>query len=124
VTGRDAVSLATAMAFLLSWILSAIGLLLVARIVPGFQVAGFGTALLAAAVLGLVNATLGLVLGILTLPLTVITFGLFHFVVMALCIWIATAVVPGFSVSGFFPAFFGAIVLALIGMAFRALLGR
>jgi putative membrane protein len=112
------------MAFLLSWVLSAIGLLLVARIVPGFQVAGFGTALLAAAVLGLVNATLGLVLGILTLPLTLITFGLFHFVVMALCIWIATAVVPGFSVSGFFPAFFGAIVLALIGIAFRSLLGR
>lgn len=112
------------MAFLLSWILSALGLLIVARVVPGFHVAGFGTALLAAAVLGLVNATLGVVLGILTLPLTVLTFGLFHFVVMAVLIWLATVVVPGFSVSGFLPAFLGAIVLALVGIVFRELLGH
>jgi putative membrane protein len=109
------------MRFLLDWIISAFGLLVVARVIPGFQVDGFGTALLAALVLGLVNATLGVVLLVLTFPLTLITFGLFHFVVMAFLIWIATGIVPGFHVSGFFPAFFGAIVLALVSMVLRAL---
>jgi len=116
------VALAT-MAFLLRWLLSALGLLIAGRLIPGFQVAGFGTALLAALVLGFLNATLGVVLAVLTLPLTLITFGLFHFVVMALIIWIVTAVVPGFHVSGFFPAFFGAMVLALVSTLLRQLLG-
>jgi putative membrane protein len=109
------------MRFALNWVISALGLLIVARVIPGFQVEGFGTALLAALVLGLINATLGVVLLLLTLPLTIVTFGLFHFVVMAFLIWIATAVVPGFHVSGFFPAFFGAIVLALVSTILRAL---
>jgi putative membrane protein len=109
------------MTFLLNWIISAFSLLVVGRLIPGFQVDGVGTALLAAAVLGLVNATLGIVLSLLTLPLTILTFGLFHFVVMALLIWIVTAVVPGFHVTGFFPAFFGAIVLALVSTALRQL---
>src|SRR5262249_6800839 len=102
-------------------VISALGLLVVGRLIPGFQIEGFGTALLAALVLGFVNATLGPVLAILTLPLTVVTFGLFHFVVMAFLIWIATWVVPGFHVSGFFPAFFGAIVLALVSTLLRQL---
>ena len=109
------------MAFLLNWIISAFSLLVVGRLIPGFHVDGFGTALLAAAVLGLINATLGTVLALLTLPLTIVTFGLFHFVVMAFLIWIATAVVPGFHVTGFLPAFFGAIVLALVSTLLRAL---
>jgi putative membrane protein len=109
------------MRFLLNWIISAFSLLVVARLIPGFTVEGFGTALFAAAVLGLINATLGVVLGLLTLPLTILTFGLFHFVVMAFLLWIVTAVVPGFHVSGFFPAFFGAIVLALISTVLRQL---
>jgi putative membrane protein len=109
------------MRFALNWVISALGLLVVARVIPGFQVEGFGTALIAALVLGLINATLGVVLLLLTLPLTIITFGLFHFVVMAFLIWLATAVVPGFHVSGFFPAFFGAIVLALVSTILRAL---
>ncbi len=112
------------MAFLLNWIISAFSLLVVGRLIPGFQVEGFGTALLAAAVLGLINATLGVVLGLLTLPLTVLTFGLFHFVVMAFLIWFATALVPGFHVAGFFPAFFGAIVLALVSTLLRHLVAR
>jgi len=109
------------MRFVLDWIISALSLLIVARVIPGFQVEGFGTALLAALVLGLVNATLGTVLLFLALPLTILTFGLFHFVVMAFLIWLATGIVPGFHVSGFFPAFFGAIVLALVSMLLRAL---
>jgi len=109
------------MRFVLDWIISALSLLIVARVIPGFQVEGFGTALLAALVLGLVNATLGPVVLFLALPLTILTFGLFHFVVMAFLIWLATAIVPGFHVSGFFPAFFGAIVLALVSTLLHAL---
>jgi putative membrane protein len=110
------------MVFLLRWVLSALSLLVVAHVIPGFQLQGFGTALLAALVLGLVNATLGTVLTVLTLPLTLVTFGLFHFVIMAFIIWIVTAVVPGFHVTGFFPAFFGAIVLALVSTLLRQLI--
>src|SRR5262249_14968147 len=109
------------MEFLLNWIISALSLLVVGRLIPGFHVDGFGTALIAALVLGLVNATLGAILMLLTLPLTVLTFGLFHFVVMAFLIWLVTAVVPGFHVSGFFPAFFGAIVLAIVSTLLHAL---
>jgi len=109
------------MVFLLRWVLSALSLLVVGRLVPGFQVQGFGTALLAALVLGFLNATLGAVLAVLTLPLTLLTFGLFDFVVMAFIIWIVTAVVPGFHVTGFFPAFFGAIVLAIVSTLLRHL---
>ena len=109
------------MRFVLDWIIGALSLLIVSRVIPGFQVEGFGTALVAALVLGLVNATLGTVLLFLALPLTILTFGLFHFVVMAFLIWLATGIVPGFHVSGFFPAFFGAIVLALVSTLLHAL---
>src|SRR5262245_9763963 len=71
-------------ALLLHWLISAVSLLIVAYIIPGIQVQGFGTALIAAIVIGLVNATLGFVLKILTLPLTLLTFGLFWFVINAL----------------------------------------
>ena len=109
------------MGFLLRWVLSALSLLVVGRLIPGFQIQGFGTALLAAMVLGFLNATLGAVLAVLTFPLTLLTFGLFDFVVMAFIIWIVTAVVPGFHVTGFLPAFFGAIVLAIVSTLLRHL---
>ena len=109
------------MVFLLRWVLSALSLLVVGRLIPGFQIQGFGTALLAALVLGFLNATLGAVLAVLTFPLTLLTFGLFDFVVMAFIIWIVTAVVPGFHVTGFLPAFFGAIVLAIVSTLLRHL---
>jgi putative membrane protein len=109
------------MVFLLHWVLSALSLLVVGRLIPGFQIQGFGTALLAALVLGFLNATLGAVLAVLTFPLTLLTFGLFDFVVMAFIIWIVTAVVPGFHVTGFLPAFFGAIVLAIVSTLLRHL---
>ena len=109
------------MRFVLDWVIGALGLLIVARVIPGFRVEGFGTALVAALVLALINATIGAVLLFVALPLTFLTFGLFHFVVMAFLIWLATAIVPGFQVSGFFPAFFGAIVLAIVSTIMRAL---
>jgi putative membrane protein len=69
---------------LLHWLLSALSLLIVARLIPGIQVSGFLTALLAALVIGLVNSTLGLILKVLTLPLTILTLGLFWLVINAL----------------------------------------
>jgi putative membrane protein len=110
-----------AMRFLLHWLLSALSLMIVAHVVPGFHVAGFGTALLAAVAIRLVNATIGLVLRLLALPLTVLTFGLFWFVVNAILLWTAAALVPGFAVAGFGAALLGSIALTLVNAALRYL---
>jgi len=107
---------------LLNWLVSAVSLLIVAHIIPGIEIAGLFTALIAAVVIGLVNATLGLVLKILTFPLTIVTLGIFWWVINALMLWLASVFVPGFVVQGFFAAFFGAIVLALMNMLLRWLL--
>jgi putative membrane protein len=103
----------------LNWLLSTIALLIVTRIVPGFEISSFWTALLAAAVVGIINATLGLALKILTFPLTIVTIGVFWFVINALMLKLASAMVPGFRINGFLPAFLGAIVLSLINLLFR-----
>ena len=104
------------------WILTAVALMIVASVVPGFHVSNVGAALLAALAIGLANATLGLFLKILTLPLTILTVGLFLLVVNALMIELASWFVPGFRVLGFAPAFWGALILALINIAARRLL--
>jgi putative membrane protein len=108
------------MALLLHWILSAIALLIVSRVVPGFYVAGLLPALIASAVIGLLNATLGFLLKVVTFPLTILTFGIFLLVVNSVMILAASAVVRGFTVRGFVPAFWGAVVLALLGVIIRA----
>ena len=97
------------MALLLQWILTAIALLIVSRIVPGFQVAGLVPALIAALVIGLLNATLGFVLKIITFPLSILTLGIFLLVINGIMIMLASALVPGFFVRGFTPAFWGAV---------------
>jgi putative membrane protein len=112
------------MRLILHWILSAVALMIVAHLVPGFYIRSFGAALIAALVIGLVNATLGFFLKVLTFPFIILTLGLFWFVVNAVMLLVASKFVPGFSVAGFVPAFWGAIVLALINMVFRALLPK
>jgi putative membrane protein len=109
-------------ALLIHWVISTLSLLIVAYIFPGIEVRGFGTALIAAIVIGLVNATIGFVLKILTLPLTLLTFGLFWLVINALMLQLASYLVPGFSVSGFWSAFFGAIVLSIVSMILHSLI--
>lgn len=109
------------MVLILHWLLSALSILIVAHVVPGFEVRGFGTALLAAVVIGLVNATLGFVLKILTLPVTILTFGLFLIVINALMLLFAAMLVPGFAVHGFGPALLGAIVLSVVSFILRFL---
>ncbi|MGA3132971.1 MAG: phage holin family protein [Terracidiphilus sp.] len=108
------------MILLLQWFLYALALLIVSKIVPGFQVAGLWPALIASLVIGLLNATVGLFLKIITFPLSILTLGIFLLVINGLMILLASSVVRGFSVRGFFPAFWGAIVLALLGMLIRA----
>jgi putative membrane protein len=104
---------------LLNWLLSTVALLIVTRIVPGFVISSFWVALIAAVVVGIINATIGLILKILTFPLTVVTIGLFWFVINALMLKLAAGLVPGFQIIGFLPAFLGAIVLSIINLLFR-----
>jgi putative membrane protein len=108
------------MRLLLNWLLSALALLIVSYFVPGFHVEGFKDALIAALVIGLINATLGLILKLVTLPLTIVTLGVFWWVVNALMLMLASRLLaPKFVVSGFLAAFIGAIVLSLINVVLR-----
>ena len=109
---------------LVHWILSAVCLLLVARFVPGFFIRGFGTALVAALVIGLVNGTIGALLKIVTFPLTILTFGIFWLLINALMLKFAALFVSGFEVRGLWPAFWGGLILSLLNMAVRQLLKR
>ena len=109
------------MRLLLQWLLSAIALLLVSHLVPGFHVNGLLPALIAAVVIGLLNATLGLFLKIVTIPFSIVTLGIFLLVINGVMILLASAVVPGFHVDGIGPAFWVAVVLALLGMLIRAI---
>jgi putative membrane protein len=89
--------------------------------VPGFHVNGLLPALIAAVVIGLLNATIGLFLKVITIPFSIVTLGIFLLVINGIMILLASAVVPGFHVNGFGPAFWGAVVLALLGMLIRAI---
>ncbi|MGZ4975695.1 MAG: phage holin family protein [Methylobacter sp.] len=97
-------------------ILSAGLLLLMAHLVRGVQVEGWGSALIGAIVLGLVNAVVRPVMVFLTLPLTVISFGLFLLVINALMLLLMAALVPGIRVQGFWPALVGSLVLTLLNV--------
>lgn len=110
--------------FLLTWLVTAISLAITAYIVPGFAVRDFGAALIAAVILGLVNAIVKPILVILTLPLTIITLGLFLFVVNAITIWLAGLLTPGFDVAGLLPALLGSIVLTLVASVISLLVDR
>ena len=95
-------------------IICAVAVWIVAHIVPGIAVSGPVAALIAALVIGLVNATLGLLLKIITFPLTILTLGLFWFVINALMLELAAWLVNGFYVRGFIPALIGAVMLSLV----------
>ncbi|MDB5491410.1 MAG: putative rane protein [Micavibrio sp.] len=106
---------------LIHWALSALAIWLVSQIVPGFVVDGAGAALIAAVVIGLVNATIGMVLKIITLPLTIMTLGIFWFIINALMIELAANFIPGFYIASFASAFWGGIVLTLVNIVLKAL---
>ncbi|MGQ0793173.1 MAG: phage holin family protein [Deltaproteobacteria bacterium] len=106
---------------IIGWILSALGIVIVSEVVPGFTVAGFVPALIAALVIGLVNGTIGFILKILAFPITIITFGLFLFVINALMLKFSSAFVSGFAVENFTAALLGALALAVVNSALRLL---
>jgi putative membrane protein len=109
------------MRLLLNWVLSALAVWIMAQVVPGIYVNGAIAALIAALAIGFINATIGFVLKVLTFPLTLLTLGLFWFVINAVMLELASTLVPGFQVRGFFPAFVGAIVLSLVNLLLKAI---
>ena len=102
------------MIILARWLLNSLVLLLVTYLVPGISIRSFWTAVLAAVVLGLINAVIRPLFVVLTLPVTIITLGLFILVINALLFWLASAIVPGFEVSGFVAAFLGALIFSIM----------
>lgn len=107
---------------ILVWLLNALCLLAVTHLVPGVQLQNFTTALLAAIVLGLINTFIKPLLSMLTLPITLLTLGLFSFVLNALMFGLAAYFLDGFSVSGFWPALFGALVFGVLSWIANSLL--
>ncbi len=104
---------------IIHWLLSAVAIMIVSRLVPGFFVTGMESALIAAVVIGFLNATLGFLLKMITFPLAVVTFGLFLLVVNAGMILLASKMVPGFYVYDWHSALWGAGVLAVLGLIIR-----
>jgi len=114
------------MKLLLKWLLSAASLMFVAYLYPGVQVTSLSAALVAALVIGLFNAVLRPILVVLTLPVTVVTLGLFLFVINAFMFWGAAELLKGFQVTGFGAALIGSLIYSALGMvidsALRSLL--
>lgn len=104
--------------------LNALLLWLVSLIIPGIQIVGFGHALLAALVLGVVNTLVRPALFLVTLPVTILTLGLFLFIINALMLLLTSALVPGFNVHGFWNALAGGILLAIFNLIASAALKR
>jgi putative membrane protein len=110
--------------FLLRVAVNAAAIALAARLIPGIVLAGPGAVLVAALVFGLVNAIVKPVLVVLTLPITLLTLGLFIFVVNAACFWLTSLLVPGFELRGFWPALFGSLFVSAVSWLLNALVGR
>ncbi len=112
------------MKLIFNWILSAVALLAVAHLYTGVTVTSFTSALIAAAVLGLLNAVVRPILVLLTLPVTVITLGLFLFVINALMFWAAASLLNGFNVAGFGAALIGSLIYSVLQLAIDFVLER
>jgi len=112
------------MKLLAKWLLNAAALLAVAQLYSGVEVVGFTAALIAALVLGLFNAVLRPILVILTLPVTVVTLGLFLFVINALLFWAAASMLDGFQVQGFVAALIGSMLYTCAGLVINLALER
>lgn len=104
------------MAIILRWVINALALLAAAMVIPGFHVESFYAALIAALVLGLVNALVRPIILILTLPITIVTLGLFIFVVNAGMLWFVSTMVKGITIEGFWSAVLVAIFLWAVGV--------
>ena len=112
------------MKIIVKWLLSAAALLSVAHFYSGVQVTNFGSALIAAFVIGLFNTILKPILVVLTLPVTLLTLGLFLFVINALMFWAASGVLSGFHVQGFTAALIGSLIYSVMGIVIESALNR
>ena len=112
------------MKFILKWLCSALALLAVAYLYSGVVVTSFTGALIAAAVLGVLNTIVRPLLVLLTLPVTVVTLGLFMFVINALMFWAAASLVSGLNVNGFWAALIGSLIYSLLQLAIEFVLER
>ena len=106
------------------WLLLAAALLLVAYVYPGVTITSFGAAMIAALVLGLLNTIVRPLLVLLTLPVTLLTLGLFLFVINALMFWAAASLLDGFNVNGFAAALIGSLIYSLCGMVIDVAIER
>ena len=106
---------------LIVWLINALALLAVAYVMPSIHVDSFGTALVAAVVLGLVNAIIRPILVLLTLPATLLSLGLFIFVINGLLFWLVGSYLRGFEVAGFWSGFFGAIIYSIVSWALSSM---
>jgi len=111
------------MRLLIKWLLSALALLAVAYVYHGVQVTTYTSALLAAAVIGFLNMFMRPVLVVLTLPVTIVTLGLFLFVINALLFWAASGLLSGFRVDGFLAALIGSLLYSILGLIIESALG-
>ena len=102
------------MHLLLRLLVNAVAFYLIARYVPGFHVASFTAAIIAALIFGIVNAIVRPLVLLITLPLTILTLGIFVLIVNALMMWLTASIAPGFRVDGFTPAFIGALVMMIV----------
>jgi putative membrane protein len=109
--------------WLIHWLLSGVALLIVANILPGIQVDGFGAALIAALVIGLVSATVGLILKIILLPFILLSLGIVYFLINGAMLKLAGELVPGFRVDGCLTAVIGSILLTLVDFLLNRLAG-
>jgi putative membrane protein len=112
------------MKLIVRWLLLAAALLLVAYLYPGVAVTSFGAAMIAAFVLGLLNTLLRPILILLTLPVTLLTLGLFLFVINALMFWAAASMLDGFAVNGFVGALIGSLLYSVCGIVIDAAVER
>ncbi len=112
------------MRILLKWLLSATALLAVAHLYSGVVVSSFSSALLAAFVIGLLNTLLRPILVILTLPVTVLTLGLFLFIINALMFWMAGSFLAGFHVQDFAAALLGSLIYSMLGLVIDSALAQ
>lgn len=112
------------MKLLVNWLLSATALLAVAYLYSGVVVSSFAAALIAAAVLGALNMVVRPILVLLTLPVTLVTLGLFLFIVNALMFWAAASLVTGLSVKGFGAALIGSLIYSVLQLAIDFVLQR
>lgn len=109
--------------WLIHWLLSGVALLIVTKVLPGIQVDGFGAALIAALVIGLVSATVGLILKIVLLPFIILSLGLVYFLINGLMLKLASEFVPGFRVVGCLPAVLGSVLLTIVDYLLNGIAG-